>query len=212
MTQTDRPLSDAEQVELAAQRANARIQSTRAPVKAGGVTTAICSVLLIVTLLAADAPRAAVGGFWLVVWLVMTLWVGVSLRREMRNKVHMFEEAIRANRVREIRLQSTRVVEFEEKEDEGACYAFEHDDNSVVFIMGQEFYEGDDFPNMDFSIVEILGERGQLIDELLIKRGRKLQPERVIPATLKNRLELPSPLTIVPVPLERLETSLPSAG
>ena len=127
----------------------------------------------------------------------------------MRGQARTLAEAIRTNRAREIRLQTTRVVEFEEEEDEGACYAFDHDGNAAVFIVGQEFYEDDDFPNSDFSMVEILGERGRPIDVLIIKRGRKLQPERVVPAAVKNRLELPEHLTIVPGTLDRIEAALP---
>ena len=120
----------------------------------------------------------------------------------------MFEEAIRTNRAREIRLQTTRVVEFEEEEDEGACYAFDDDGSAVLFIIGQEFYEDEDFPNTDFSIIEILGDRGQPIDVLLSKHGRKLKPERIIPAAVKNRLHLPEHLAIVPGTLDSIEVSL----
>jgi hypothetical protein len=126
----------------------------------------------------------------------------------MRGQVRMFEEAIRANRAREIRLQATRVVEFEEEEDEGACYAFDHDGDTTVFIVGQEFYEDDDFPNTDFSMIEILGERGQPIEVLLRKHGRKLLPERVVPAAVKNRLDLPPHLTIAPNSLDEIEAWL----
>jgi len=58
--------------------------------------------------------------------------------------------------------------------------------------------------------VDILGDGGQPIDVLLLKRGRKLQPDRVVPAAVKNRLELPEHLTIVPGSLDRIEASLPS--
>src|SRR5262249_37620361 len=102
--------------------------------------------------------------------------------------------------------------EFEEEEDEGACFAFDYNGNVAVFIVGQEFYEDDDFPNTDFSIVEIFGERSHSIDVLLTKRGQKLQPERVVPASVKNRLEIPDSLTVVPGPLERLEDSLSRAA
>jgi hypothetical protein len=50
-------------------------------------------------------------------------------------------------------------VEFEGEEDEGACYAFEYGLDASIFVAGQEFYD-DDFPNSDFSIVEILGASG----------------------------------------------------
>jgi len=51
---------------------------------------------------------------------------------------------------------------------------------------------------------------GQAIDVLIVKRGRKLRPERMIAAAVKNRLELPEHLTIVPGELERIEASLSS--
>jgi hypothetical protein len=208
MTQIERRLSDEEREQLTERLANSRAESKRALLKTGGASAAVCSVLGFLTLLASDAPRAIVTAFWVVLCLVFTLWIGVPWRRLMRSQARVFEEAIRTNRAREIRLQATRVVEFEEEEDEGACYAFDHDGNAAVFIVGQEFYEDDDFPNTDFSMVEILGERGQAIDVLLIKRGRKLHVERVVPAEVKNRLELPEHLTIVPGPLDRIEESL----
>jgi hypothetical protein len=78
---------------------------------------------------------------------------------------------------------SERVVEFEEEEDEGACYAFAQDGGaSTIFVIGQEFYDDDDFPNSDFAIVEILGGSGRPVDVLVTKRGRKLTPERVVAA------------------------------
>jgi hypothetical protein len=210
ITQTERPLSEAERSQLTARLANARAESRRALVKTGGASAAVCGALAMLTLLASDAPRTVIVAFWVVLWLLFTLWIGLPWRRLMRGQTRMFEEAIRTNRAREIRLQAMRVIEFEEEEDEGACYAFDHDGNAAVFIVGQEFYENDEFPNTDFSMVEILGERGQPIDVMIVKRGRKLQPERVVPAAVKNRLELPEHLTIVPGTLDRIEASLPS--
>jgi hypothetical protein len=211
MTQSERRLSADEQTQLSARLANARTESAKALLKTGGASAIVCTVLGILTLLASTAPRLLIAAFWLVLWLVFTLWIGLPWRRLMRGQMRMFEEAIRANRVREIRLQATRVVEFEEEEDEGACYAFDHEGNAAVFIVGQEFYEDDNFPNTDFSIVEILGGHGQPIDVLLHKRGRKLQPERIVSAAVKNRLELPEHLTIVPGSLDHIESSLPRA-
>jgi hypothetical protein len=38
-------------------------------------------------------------------------------------------------------------VEFEEIEDEGACFAFQIEGrNEIVFLSGQEFYEGPRLP------------------------------------------------------------------
>ena len=186
----------------------ARLASRTALLKTGVVSAAGCGVLGAITLMASDAPRLVVLTFWAGLWAVFTLWIGLPQRKLMRSQIPVLEDALRTNRVHEIRVQSTRVVEFEEEEDEGACYAFETEPGSVTFIVGQEFYEDDDFPNSDFSMIEILGQRGQPVDVLLTKRGRKLVPLRVIPAAMKNRLELPEHLTEVRVSLESVEAAL----
>jgi hypothetical protein len=176
--------------------------------KAGGASALVCALLAAATLLVSDAPKPIVIIFWTVLWLLFTLWIGLPWRKLMRGQIPVLEDGLRTSRVRVIRLQSTRVVEFEEEEDEGACYAFEHDADSSVFIVGQEFYEDDGFPNTDFSMVEILGGSGHAIDTLLTKDGRKLRPERVVAASVKHGLEVPQHLEVVPAPLGRVEEML----
>jgi hypothetical protein len=205
VTSTERPLTDEERRQLRARLENARAESGRALVKTGAASAAVCGVLAVLTLVASTAPRAVVVGFWTVLWLLFTLWIGLPWRRLMRGQIPMLESALRAGRARVIRIQSPRVVEFEEEEDEGACYAFEHDGSSSIFIVGQEFYEDEKFPNADFSIVELLAESGTPIDSLVVPHGRKLGPERIIPAALKHRLELPDHLAVVAAPLAATE-------
>jgi hypothetical protein len=212
LSQTERSISDEERGQLTARLENARNECARALMKTGVVSAAVCGVLALLTFLASDAPRALIAAFWAALCLVFTIWIGVPQRKLMAGQARAFEEALRTNRVREIRVQATRVVEFEEEEDEGACYAFGHEANAAVFIVGQEFYEDDDFPNTDFSMLEILGSRGQPVDVLLVKRGRKLEPERVVPAAVKNRLELPEHLAIVNSSLDTIEASLGDIG
>ena len=169
----------------------------------------MCGPLAVLTLWLSDAPAPVIVAFWTLMTLVFTLWIGLPWRRLVRGQIPILEDGLRTNRARELRLRSERVVEFEEEEDEGACYAFDHDGGaSAVFIIGQEFYEDDDFPNSDFSMTEILGGGGTPVDVLLTKRGRKLTPERVVPARLKNQLDLPEHLEVVAAPLERIETAL----
>lgn len=208
LTRFERPLTHDEQLHLRTRLANARGESRRAVLKAGGASAAVCGPLGAATLLLSDAPRQVVLLFWFSLWLLFTLWIGLPWRKLMRDQIPVLEDGLRTSRVRVIRLQSSRVVEFAEEEDEGACYAFEHDGDSSVFVVGQEFYEDDDFPNTDFSMVEILGAAGGPIDVLLKKDGRKLPPERVIAASVKNGLELPQHLDVLPVALDRLERTL----
>lgn len=208
ITRSERPLTDDERRALAERLERARTQSRTALAKTGVIGAAVCGVLAVLTLLASDAPAAVVLAFWAAIWVLLTLWIGIPQRKLMRGQVPILEDALRVNRAREIRLQATRVVEFEEEEDEGACYAFETEPGSIVFIVGQEFYDDDDFPNSDFSMIEILGRSGQPADVLVTKRGGKLVPERVIPAAMKNRLEIPEHLTEVGASLDQIEASL----
>jgi hypothetical protein len=205
----ERPLTDDERLHLAARLRNARAESANALLKTGAASAAVCSVLMVITLFLSEAPPLVIIGFWMGLGFVFTLWIGLPWRRLMRGQIPILQEGLRTNRARELRLRSERVVEFEEYEDEGACYAFDLDSgSSTIFVLGQEFYEDDDFPNSDFSMVEILGGSGQPVDVLLTKRGRKLEPERRVPAHVKNQLDLPEHLEVIQAPLERVESAL----
>jgi hypothetical protein len=206
----ERPLTSDEYFQLQTRLQTARAESGTALLKSGAASAAVCGVLMVLTLLASDAPVIVVVGFWVVMMAVFTVWIGMPGRRLMLEQVQILQDALHGNRARERRLQSDRVVEFEEVEDEGACYAFDHDGVSSIFVIGQEFYEGDDFPNSDFSMIELLGASGTPIDVLLTKRGRKLTPERVIPSAIKDGIEWPEHLSIVPAPLDRIESALRS--
>jgi hypothetical protein len=204
LTPVERALSADEHAALSARLAGARRDAGRALAKAGAAAAAVCGVLAAATVAASDAPNGIIAGFWAALWILFTLAVGLPTRKLMRFQVSVFEDALRARRVREIRIQSDHVIEFEEEEDEGACYAFGLDEQSSVFVIGQEFYEDEDFPNSDFSILEILGTKGRPADVRRVTRGRKLVPEHVVPAATKLRLRLPAHLEVVPVPLEEL--------
>jgi hypothetical protein len=171
-------------------------------------SAAVCGILAILTMLASEAPRWVIVFFWAALTVVFTLWIGLPWHRLMRQQVVFFDDALRASRARVTHVQSSRVVEFEEEEDEGACWAFEHGPGTSLVIVGQEFYEDEDFPNSDFAIVEFLGTRGQPVTSVLEKAGTKLRPERVVPVSVKQGLEIPETLTVANAPLERVEEGL----
>jgi len=171
-------------------------------------------VLWLATMLASDAPWPVVTGFWAVVWLGLTLWGMKDLRTSTGYMTAMaagLESALRRKEADVFAIRSRSYLQFEEIEDEGACYAFELDDEErVVFINGQEFYPEARFPNLDFSLVYVLDERGQTVDMLIEKRGPKVAPSRVISAETKGRLEIPEHLAILPSPTTDLESRLGS--
>lgn len=171
----------------------------------------VCGLLAIVTFAFSDSPWWLILLFWSALVIVLTLWIGVPEQRTMREHESMLSDALLASRARVWRVQSERVVEFEEREDEGACYAFEYRGQTSVFIIGQQFYEDDDFPNSDFSLVDLLGTHGRTVDSMLVKTGRKLTPVRVVPADVKRLVQIPDHLTVVGAPLDRVEAALPRA-
>ena len=211
LTRSERPLTEAERESLAGRMAAVRAESGQALLKTGAAAGIVCGGLAVLTLLASDAPALVIIGFWSVLWIAMTLWIGLPWRRMLRQQIPILTSGLRANRAHVIRLQSSRVVEFEQEEDEGACYAFELDAGTSVFVVGQEFDEDDSFPNADFSMIEVLGEDGRPIDALIETHGRKLQPERVVPARVKWTFEIPDHLDVVAAPLDRVESALPPA-
>jgi len=100
------------------------------------------------------------------------------------------------------------MVEFEEIEDEGACYAFQLPDDEIVFVTGQEFYPDPRFPNSDFSLVHVFDRTGNLVEMFTDKAGHKIEPIRRVPAQMKKTLSIPDHLEIVHGRLENVDELL----
>jgi hypothetical protein len=214
----ERALTDAEKREL-----EARIERLQTMVrfrlpKATVASVIVCGALAALTLLVSDASRGVILAFWLGLAVLFSLWVGLPGRTGPRRQAALLEAALRHNRARVFRVQSTRVVEFEEIEDEGACYAFDVGEGSpaeasakagrVVFVLGQEFYADETFPNNNFSLVTVLGPGNAVVDEIFTKNGTKLEPERRIARDVKDRLTIPDHLEVIDADLATVETFL----
>ena len=214
----ERTLTETEKREL-----EARIRRLQSIVrfslpKAATASIIVCGALAALTLVVSDAPRAVIVGFWVALAVLFTLWIGLPGRTGPRRQAMALEAALRYNRARVFRVQSTRVVEFDEIEDEGACYAFDISDGlpagalakagRVIFVQGQEFYADADFPNSDFSLVDVLGPGDVIVDALITKDGARLEPERHIKREVKDRLIIPDHLEMIETDLARLESAL----
>ena len=159
---------------------------------------AICGVLAGLTLLAArDVNPKLIIGLWTCIAAAISIWISLEERHRIWKRQKDYNETISQGMVYEFRVVSSRMVEFEEIEDEGACYAFELDAGGVVFITGQEFYESARFPNDDFSIVEFRNTGNKVVAFQIEKRGKKLSPFQRVSADEKKRLILPDHLTTV---------------
>ena len=207
LTPTERRLTQARIKSLKA-------RAHRASARAVPVTAAVVSVLWIWTILASDAPWHTVAAFWITVGGAIALWV----RRDSRGNASSFQRMTRDMESALVRseadvydVHARAFAEFEEVEDEGACYAFELDGNRLLFVTGQEFYESAKFPSLDFSLVYVLDEQGQTVEMFIDKRGPKATPARTIPSSVKNTLEIPELLEVRTGTLDDVETLLRSA-
>lgn len=198
----------------------ARIKSltghaSRASTRSVPVAGAIVSALWVWTLLASDAPWHIVTVFWITIGAALTLWLRRSMRGNTGNFQRMIrdlESALARSEADAYGVRARAFVEFEEVEDEGACYAFALDENRLLFISGQEFYAGAKFPSLDFSLVYVLDQAGQPIEMFIDKRGPAAKAARIVPRSVKNTLEIPEHLEIRSGTLDEVESLLEPAG
>lgn len=209
-----RPLTAAEVRLLRAKTSSLRRRGPRAYSAGLWIGIATIVVLWALTVAASDAPLLVITGFWIVAGAAIILWVRRDLgadRRTFDAIAAAHDSALRRNLADVYDIRSSGFVEFEEIEDEGACYAFQLEGtDAVVFLSGQEFYEEARFPGLDFSLVFPLDEAGRRVDMLIEKRGAKARAVRRVPRGVKERLTIPEDLQIVPGTLDDLESRIRS--
>jgi len=96
------------------------------------------------------APWYIVSAIWFGIGSVISLWSYFSEKPREKAAVELYADALRRNQARETRIQSHEMVELEEQDDEGACYAFQLSGKRIVFVSGQDFYSSARFPNTTF--------------------------------------------------------------
>lgn len=75
----------------------------------------------------AIAPPFAIA-IWFVICALMSVWGAFGATRDLKKRIARLKRTLQRNEAREVTIQSTEMVEFEEEEDEGACYAFQLSD------------------------------------------------------------------------------------
>jgi hypothetical protein len=177
-----------------------------------GATLAIVLPLWALTLWASNVRWPVVTLVWTAIGSVLFAWNGLTERRDARRREAELQAAMQQNSANVVRVVSQSVVELEEREDEGACYAFQLPNEEIVFVVGQEFYESARFPNSDFSLVEITDNRGRVVEFFIAKDGVKLTPVRQVPAAARARLREPQHLELLKGRLDDLEGILLKTG
>jgi len=147
-------------------------------------------------------------GFWLIFGAAITLWGYIPESRRLAFELRKLETAVLRNQGIVVEIRSNQMVEFEEIEDEGACYAFDLGNGRIRFVSGQDYYPSARFPNSDFALVHIVSAEGELLEHIVSKYGKKLKPLRTVSAEVKSRLTIPEDLAIVQGTLDDLERLL----
>ena len=206
-----RPLSEKEHRLLSAVLKNrqrrlasfSRRQLTALAVVCGGLWG-----LTMVVAFKAKGPFLIPTMVWVSLATAFYIWSHFTEKPKLRAEASRYEWAVARSEARVVHIQSDEMVEFEEEEDEGACYAFRVGHNRIVFIRGQDFYSSAKFPNNDFSLVHIHDANGSPLETFVEKTGTKLKPVRQIPATLKSKMRIPDHLQVIDGSLDHLEQLL----
>jgi hypothetical protein len=208
LERTERPLTPEETARLRLELAQRTAESNAALRRALLIAAAVCAMLCIITLLASDAAWYVAVAVWTLLALGISAWVGLDLRHNLRRHAGQLQAVLAHNTARSTSVKASAVAEFEEFEDEGACWAFQVEPELLLFVCGQAYYATADFPSNEFTIVEPLLPGGSAADEWLDVHGPRLEPVRNIPAAVKLRLDLPAQLETVRGTLAELETVL----
>jgi hypothetical protein len=184
----ERGLSDGERQDLESQLRQLRSAQRIALPKTGAAAVIVCGPLALLTLRASDSPAPMIIAFWTVLAAVFTVWIGHGGTQAIRRRIADLRSVLTGGRARALRVSASRVVELEEIEEEGAAFAFQIDPHSILFLHGQQYYADDTFPSTDFEIVEFLSSDRRAVGELIVNRGVRLTPERVIDAVTKDGL------------------------
>jgi hypothetical protein len=165
------------------------------------------------TVLATNADKTGLnwrvsGLFWLVLGIVITLWAYRDVRPHAHVLQEKFRSALRQDTACETRVRSSNVIEFENKDREKEWYAFQIDDEHIVFVSARFCRPSRRFPNSDFSLVDIADEKGNIVAGFAKNYGDPLLPLRTISERETAGLRIPDHMEIVRGDLTQLDTLL----
>ncbi len=149
------------------------------------------------------------GLFWLVLGIVITLWVYRDVKPYAHVLQEKFRSALRQDTACEVRVYSNKVIAFENVQDrKKGWYAFQLDDERMVFVSGRFCQRVRGFPTSDFSVVDIADEKGNLVVGFARNHGHPLIAVRTISEREAVQLRIPEHMEIVRGNLTEIDTLL----
>ena len=161
-----------------------------------GIAVLISALLWVATLLASDSSWTVVTAFWLVVGGAIGIWSYRSQGSGSRHMLGGLESALTRNEADVYDVRASAFADVAEDEDEGALYVFALGEDRMVWISGQEFYEGRRFPCLDFTLVYPLTEGGTPAWMLTERRSAKASPAFTLPSSFRERPDAPEHLEV----------------
>jgi hypothetical protein len=165
------------------------------------------------TVLATKTDRAGPswrvsGLFWLVAGMVITAWAYRDVKPHTHVLQEKFRSALRQNTACEVRVCSNKVIEFENENFRKGWYAFQVDDEQIVFVNAGFCRRSRGFPNSDFSLVDIADEKGNIVAGFVRSHGDRLLPSRTISQREAAGLRIPGHMEIINGNFERIDIVL----
>jgi hypothetical protein len=105
-------------------------------------------------------------------------------------------------------VRANGLVLFDKLKDEGPYYAFGLEDGRIVFVMGQEFDDAENFPCLHFTGIDIRDDDNSVIGSLVQCHGPKVEPTRSIPGEVKTNFVMPDRFEVRLGNLENVESLL----
>jgi hypothetical protein len=147
--------------------------------------------------------------FWLVVGTAITWWAYRDVKPYAHVLQEKFRRALRGNTACQIRVRSSRVIEGGNKEDrKNGWYAFQFDDEHIVFLSARFCQRVRGFPTSDFSLIDLADEKGNVVVGFARNHGDPLVPIRTISGQEAVRLRTPRHMEIVRGNLTQIDTLL----
>ena len=207
-----RPLTHREKTIIAAAAERLRRELGRLPKRIFTTAAIVTGVLWAITVAAVQGDWLAITIIWALLGGGIAVWELRSAMRRLIRRIEAFGRALEHDEARVVHIQTTEMIEFEERGSEGACYAFQVEPDEIVCIQGQEFYPTSRFPSPDLAFIDMLDDRGEMVYSIISKHGPKLAPLRIISVKARSKLRVPGNFEILHGRLADLEDLLAPGG
>jgi len=148
---TRRPSTDEEKRLLRASISFLKRQSNKLQKRTLVSCLIVFAVLWGLTMLVARDSWGIITIFWLCLGIGVSLWNISTERRKSLKRIGAYQDTMNRNEAEVLHIRSNAMIAFDEIEDEGACYAYQADGETIIFIAGQAFYSSARFPKNDFE-------------------------------------------------------------